>query len=186
MVRWRFSFPVLQKPQDVLFRIEAPVPRGANRIRVAWKLVATVEQPRQVQHGGMIDSPVADSGSNGLVGAVLGLCGDLGQLLAGAWRLKHMRWTADDAEDGPRDLVRHAAPSSLEGIVAPVLAGQAPDGPDGVEEVWAPGRPEPKPSTAVIPSASRPKVRCRFCAEEVFVADAERVGICPRCGETWY
>ncbi len=190
VLRWRFSFPVLAVPDEILFRVEAPVPKDAERIRAAWKLLETVEQPKEVHRA---RAGVLEGSSTDMLG--LGVHVAL-ELAMGHLVIPDIGGSVASIEDprvGPREIVRHAARESLEGtIVKAVQAPAAAGFREGVEVLWQPGMelPEPPPPAPVAaPAPARQQARskrpCPHCGHDVDVAEAEKDRQCPWCGEPW-
>ncbi|MBI5543373.1 MAG: hypothetical protein HY901_05760 [Deltaproteobacteria bacterium] len=189
VIRWRFSFPLLAVPDEILFRLEAPVPANASRLRAAWKLLETVEQPKEVRRASaaLLEPSGGDALGFGLhfaLGLAMGhLVIPLGGTLA----------SVADVSEGPRQIVRHPAGESLDGFVAQVIRGSAPlhQVDQGQELVWKPGmeppRPPPLPPMAApVPTPSARSTRsCPQCGADVNIAEAERERMCPNCGTPW-
>ncbi|HEY3450129.1 MAG TPA: hypothetical protein VGK67_27495 [Myxococcales bacterium] len=178
VLRWRFSFPLLVVPEEILFRLEAPIPKDAERIRTAWKLVGTFEQPKEVRRAS---------------GALLSSGARLRLSLAHDSHADFSVHRIPDDPESARDIQEHPAPESIDGFVAQILlAPSAQNFRDGVEVLWKPGMdlpapPRPKPIAAPSPSLrpARSRRPCPSCGHDVDIAEAEHDLQCPACGAPW-
>jgi hypothetical protein len=178
VVRWVLPLTIHGQPGELLFRVEAPVPRGAERVRPPWKLFDTIEQPRPAVTAGSIDF----EGGGLLKAAMHAATGNLVGTMASV--LRSVQYSPQIS--GTPGAV-HKARELPVGFVAPVVASIEAAAADQ-QVVWAPGQPLPEPPPVALPIAPRaPEARaawwrCRSCGEEAETGRAEALGMCPGCG----
>jgi hypothetical protein len=186
VVRWTFPLELRCEVSELLFKVEAPIERDAERIRQPWKLLDTIESPKL----SALEPKFTPSTSGALeMGLGLGLGLASGHL--------HLHLAIPSASGGgATGIRRHAAPEGPAGFVAPVSAGDPGGSEVAVESIWVPGQPlpaevrqahaepVPPPPAAAIAGAGATK-RCPSCYENVGEREAERKRECPNCGAPW-
>lgn len=177
-VRWSLPLTVPEGATELHFLVESRLHAKARRVRTAWKLLDTIELPKESDMSPTFSAElnVRHSVASTLLSGELSLSFDVrtGNLV------QDVRST------------RHAARKLPPAFIAPVTEGARSrlEGPD-VEVVWAPGRPLPAPpplvpSGPVIASPSRNAMRiCYSCSFEGLKAEYQHAAFCPRCDAIW-
>ncbi|MHB8878119.1 MAG: hypothetical protein ACYC8T_30850, partial [Myxococcaceae bacterium] len=187
VVRWTLPLRLRAAAAELLFRVDAPVPEKAERVRQPWKLFETIEVPKESTYKTYNDSP--DSGS------LLGSAAILGAgLMVGQLHLS-LKLAGSLGQAGPGEkpiFARHAAHELPPGFVAAVVPAPGVLPAAGVEVVWAPGRELPaeaRPGALAAATAPRQATsglrECPECFRDVDAREAERSRECPRCGAAW-
>ncbi len=180
----RVSYPlrVEEGSTHVVAFLDSPEPpRGATRIRPAWKLFDTLEIPKLSE---MEPVSVQSSGLNlgaSLVGTAL--MGGGGFFISfnsrSATIPANTKTTLHKARELPAGLTQEISASEVAKPISEPLE----------ETVWLEGQPLPDPPPLII--APRPPVnpnamrRCRQCFFEGLASEYDRARECPTCGAPW-
>lgn len=177
VVRWSLPLTVPAGTTELHFLVESRLSPDAQRVRTAWKLMDTIEIPKESEMGPSlsVDLDVGDSLTRSVLEGALSVSLSMRSTLSQDVRSK-----------------RHAARKLPPAFIAQVTEGTPArqDGPS-IEVVWAPGRPLPPAPPLVTrapeaPSSSRSSMRvCYTCGFEGNRDEYAHAAFCPRCDATW-
>jgi hypothetical protein len=177
VVRWSLPLTVPSGATELHFLVESRLDPDAQRVRTAWKLLDTIEIPKESEMGPTLraELDVYDTLTRSVLGGGLSASFSVRSTLAQDVKSK-----------------RHAARKLPPAFIAPVTEGTPAslEG-SGVEVLWAPGRPLPAPPPLVArgskasPSPRKAVRVCFSCGFEGPRDEYERNAFCPRCDAVW-
>lgn len=188
VVRWRLPLSVPAEFDELHFEVSSKLHPKAERVRPAWKLMDTIEQPRESVLKGQPVSP--EFGINVTRSVV-------GTVLSGGLSLSVSVGLGASGEANLREAVRvtrHAAAPSPTAFIAAVVDGAVePLSEPQAETIWSPGMPLPEASVtpawqpAPAAPAARPKDTrtCYTCYFEGPSDTYSRATMCPMCDAPW-
>lgn len=176
-VRWSLPLTVPEGATELHFLVESRLHPQAQRVRTAWKLLDTIEIPKEsdMQPTFSVEFDVRDSLTRSLLSGELSPSFDVRTSL-----VQDVRSTRHPARKLPPAFIAQVTEGARSRLNEP-----------GVEVVWAPGRPLPAPpplvpSGPVTSSPSRNTLRiCYSCGFEGPKAEYAHAAFCPRCEAIW-
>lgn len=186
VVRWSLPFSLPAELDELHFRVEAKLHPKAERVRPAWKLLDTVEIPKESEMQAAAQPPVGIDIGRSLMASVLS--GGL------ALRFRFNLGSRDSPSLSSTVRTKvHAAAQLPDVVVVPVIDG-APEelSKPHAELIWQPGMPLPQ--ATLTPNAQdvlsqrspdSPRRVCHSCGFEGRRSDYAYATMCPMCDASW-